>query len=381
MKTKYILLTALVAVSCAKTTEAPKSVYESLPADGKEFLATNVPVKSTLDSGGHLHWQESDVIGVYAYNMSDRSYVCANAYPRPDVQGTSATFKSAKNEDDWYEGVEEGGQKAFFAYYPTNGYPIEPKPSDEDQKYLLPFSVEREQNGEFSNNQVMFAYGGKYTKGSSVSFEFTPLTAILRFRIKSSDGTECQIGKLLLELGTSLMEGGSLGSYLNFNGRKRLDGNFAVDIGATIENSSITMHQTEHPSWASGGDYMEINLVKSGKIINVNSYSYSDYIYAVVVPTVNPEPDLILAISAIKFDPDHWNEEDAFTKGGTDVTYGEILRGFFHLKYLDNSSISGFDAGKIYDFNLTLSAGAMDVSHTGTMEFGHYNIIDWGMEQ
>ena len=382
MKTRYIILTALIALSCAKSPEQEKSFFETLPADGMVFNASNASAtsKSHLQSDnaidGTLYWSADDVISVYAYKAADDSFVAANAYINPAAAGqTSAEFKSTKTSEEWFGGEN----KYFFAHYPNNGFPAVPQPEEESDKGLLPLPVPNYQTGNYAAHQVMFAYAGAKSPGETVSFNFSPLTAILRLRFKSLDGNSCQIGKISLELGMKVVDNSSYnhepGETLDSKTKKHLSGHVVVDLQETINNNAVTV--LGRPANESNfSDYIILELSRAGKVITVGD-DWSDPVFAVVVPTPNPEPDMLFAISAIRFDPDNWDEMDAFSKGGTGIEYGEV---FSAVKTL-TSLPGGFEGGKLYDFGITLNSGRMDVGNLSTYELGTYNIINWGVEE
>ena len=380
MKTRLIILTALIALSCAKAPEKEKSFFETLPADGMVFNASNAagPSKSHLESdnatNGTLYWSKDDVLSVYAYKAADQSFVAGNAYINPSAAGqTSAEFKSTKTSAEWFGGEE----KVFFAHYPNNGFPL--LVHEDDNKNYLPLPVSNYQTGNYANHQVMFAYAGAKSSGDPVSFQFSPLAPILRFRFKSLDGSSCDIGTITLELGMRLANdtyyyNREPGETLDQSDGKRLSGHIVIDLPATIANNAVTTIQ--QPYNEGYGGYVILELSRYGKILTVGD-DWSDPVFAAVIPTANPEPDMLFAISAIRFDPDNWDEQDAFTKGGTGLNYGEVFSAVKTLTNLPN----GFESGKLYDFAITLDHGRMDVGNLSTYELGSYNIINWGVEE
>ena len=384
MKNKIILLAALAAVSCAKApqTETEKSIYDSLPANAKEFSASNSigDVRSHLqypdNELGNLCWDNDDVLGIYAFNTDDMTFVSSNAYIAPnsgDGWGPgnfSAHFKSTLTDEEWFAGVGDGVQKRFYAYYPTNGIPIKMKPHTEEQKSLLPFDVDNSQSGDYSRHQIMFAYAGLHSKGENISFAFTPITALLRFHFKSLDQQEYQIGQLYMSMGMQVTTttNPDVENYIG-EGKKILTGRLVVDLDQTAAAGHPVLIDREN-----GDNRLSMDLRSTGDILTVNGSDWSSPVFGVVIPTPNPEPNMILAISAIKFDPSNWDIEDAFTKGGSGVNYGEAMRTFVTLP---SNMGNGFEAGKLYDFYMTLNEGRMDVGRIDSFELGTYNITTW----
>ncbi len=398
----FILMLCAMTLACNKTRtddpDAPK---------GMEFRASASATKSHFESDDpsntnlQLYWDAYDNLAVYSVDPSDPtgSVVSGSAYIQPgDVGKSSALFRSYKQEDEWYKKAATDGTKHFFAYYPA------PAPNDfviEDGEPAMMVHLESSQyRSDFGSYQMMISRGGTYSPGEQVEFnDFTPATALLKFQLKMDQGYDYAIQNITVEpmiytywikdepdnygyysdIVTSQTLDTETGNYINnYEYAERLVGLRYIKLSSILSGGPLewgrydySQQFEESDSRYTGGyfPYEWSTLYVYSESDSSEPYSLNgdagDVLYAVVFPTTNypSRGEYALRINArydVRMDGENYG-----------YSYSVDHEGYIRIPR------PGFEAGKRYDFVLTLTQDELKVTLTNKGIDFSYDVVNW----
>lgn len=250
---KYIVLILTVlplAWGCKKAQGPEARQPESSISDGFTFTASLPVTKSHFasESSSQLCWDMTDKVavsgfpalnllirseGVYTTSVNDVTTI-SSIYD----EGISATLQSAKKGSEWFKDPTSGeiddpelidtieGLRdlyVFYAYYPCDGTPKEvytddtSDPDGDCWEYML-FNVPAEQDGQsYDEYQILYDPGlndqvegldmndliskSSVMSGSgNISFQFKPITTMIRFTLQLASGEETEMTSLQVSL-------------------------------------------------------------------------------------------------------------------------------------------------------------------------------------
>ena len=249
--TVLFLMALSLAWGCKKAHDSVALQPETSISDGFTFTASMPVTKSHFasESSSQLCWDMTDKVvvcgfpaltllvrseGVYTTSVNDVTTI-SSIYD----EGISATLQSEKNGSEWFiaptSGEIEGmpmteEERAywsdlyiFYAYYPSDGTPktvhtdTESDPGGDYWEYML-FNVPVEQDGQsYDEYQILYDPGlndqnegldmndmiskSSVMSGSeNISFQFKPITTMLRFTLQLASGEETQMTSLQISL-------------------------------------------------------------------------------------------------------------------------------------------------------------------------------------
>ena len=381
MKTRTIILAilALAAISCAKH-RADVPAMDS----GMSFTATNGGASKSyfqdISQSGQLVWDSEDILGVwsidpaaadpYANIISGQAYINQNDHGK-----TSARFTSVLTKDEWFADVD-GTQKWFFAYYPcltsdvaeiqklTHRELVEEEWVETETKYVFPVFVDNNQFSSqgFSKNHVLYTQGTMASKGDVINLgTFTPYTALIRFRMKSTNaGYNWTIGELHFTYG---YENATYG-YLSSDPGQKLAGAHLLEVSASERSVTPSPISLLGDGWKDDETIYYAFMFDDKKGVEVKTDEYTNYYYMAVLPTLTPRNDMKIRIEA-----SGWNlfEEDP---------YGTVFR-----RVVDAPAelANGFQSGKCYSFAINFDEGDLSIGYEGSNSVGAYDInTGWG---
>lgn len=382
MKKMIVLSLALLtlAASCKKSPAGEDSREK-----GMTFTATaSQSLKSHFAEGTdnlNLLWDEYDNLAVYSFNTEDAdpaaSVVGGIAYIQPEGIGQStAQFRSSKPESEWFSNPQANGKKIFVSYYPAYGLPMDLV--EEKGEKVLPLHISSSQKGktDYGKHHIMLSRGNEYAPGESVLLQdFTPLTSLLKFRLKMDGGYDYRVTSIELE------------SY--FYGK--------VWENDTEDRYSSSYHMVDpvtgvdrwhYPDNIVEGRYVKVSELLSDENIRVcrfgpqennssngrylrllsddDTYSLTategDDLYAAVFPTDTYPSRGELALRIRAYYEIRKN--------------GEYLHQISHEGYIRIPD-PGFVAGKRYDFVMTLTPSAMYLQNDPDAPAWGYDIVPW----
>ena len=386
MKTYNIIPVVLVLLAlsaCKKQSGVEQTApFYKLPADGMTFKASNAggAVKSRfqdISQSGQLVWDENDNLAVYAVDPSAEdittSVVSGLAYINPAFDGqVNAEFQSVLTENQWFDGA---ASKWFFATYPCYDVIVQQKlqkfEGEDWKEYILPVQVPSNQEYAcgFQTYQTLVSSGGVFSPGETVSFgTFTPVTSLIRFRLRSKTGSSCNVQEIRFSYGYEYLSSyGYDNHYLQSEPGFHLSG---VDL-LKVDPTTRTISDLDYLDNYNGSSYVEMEFLAGGPDpmggVSING-DYSDYFYLVVMPTrsLPAGKDMLLQVEA-----EYYELWDNNYKGNA-----------YQLKVpVPDALQSGFEAGKCYSFGITLDEGFLSVGYEGSCAIGEYTIdTQWGQE-
>ena len=363
-----IFAAALLAAACTGSKQSPEAVVT--PEAGMVFSGSLIPgTRSTFldETLTTLKWEDTDDIGVYALRWGTTTpdqvaadgtvsrYAITGDIDLPGIQQspasividsdnpTFALFYAPKSSAEFMPARDQAGVEdvyAYFAYYPLRGastWEFSTEGSDPGVIGVVPYL----QDGtEFGRSQICVAgkFESLYARSALVSgqtrvnFNFEPVTALIRFRMKlASDCSYSSIGNVR-KMMITLPNGNLFGNVLLSPHMD--DAWWAIPVSTDNDAHSVSVSFT--------GSY--INLI-----------SFTDYFYAVVLPTYNKTVQEELTFVVY----DNNDQPVLFAKKQLPV----------HTEGSDTSY--GFRQGKIYTLDLELS------EFTAEAVAGKYNPYDW----
>jgi hypothetical protein len=403
---KYLLLTLMAGgmlLACNKV----RTENADIPK-GMEFRASASATKSHFESDEpgntnlQLYWDAYDNLAVYSVDPDDplASIVSGTAYIQPDGVGqTSALFRSYIQESEWFKNAATDGTKHFFAYYPA------PAPNDleeENGELVMPVYLQSDQyKGKFGDYQLMVAGGKTYNPGERVEFDdFTPVTSLLKFQLKMDQPLDFSVTSITIE------------PYIYTYYREEADGNgyhSDIVVGKTVDPETLEeFERFEYAERLVGTRYIKLSSLMSDGSIQWGRYDYSaqldeshsryyggyfpyewstlyvhsdynedaqdnlnlngepsDVMYAVVFPTTSypSRGEYALGISA-RCDVRSQNEDNGYS-------YSIEHRGYIRIPR------PGFEAGKRYDFVLTLTQDGLKIMQSNGEIDLSYEVVNW----
>ncbi|MBR5699632.1 MAG: hypothetical protein IKX37_00905 [Bacteroidales bacterium] len=260
---KYIvlILMALPLVwGCKKAQDSGARQRETSISDGFTFTASMPVTKSHFasESSSQLCWDMTDKVAVFGFPALNLLVRSEGVYTTSvnDVttissiydEGISATLQSAKNGSGWFKDPTSGeiddpewadmleafrDLYVFYAYYPSNGTPKsvytddKSDPNGDYWEYML-FNVPAEQDGQsYDEYQILYDPGlndqvegldmndlisksSVLSGNNDISFQFKPITTMLRFTLKLASGEETEMTSLQVSLQGSDAENQSI---------------------------------------------------------------------------------------------------------------------------------------------------------------------------
>ena len=384
MKKIIVLSLALLslAVSCKKSPAGEDSREK-----GMTFTAAaSQGLKSHFAEGTdnlNLLWDEYDNLAVYSFNTEDAdpaaSVVGGIAYIQPEGIGQStAQFRSSKLESEWFVNPQTDGKKRFVSYYPAYGLPTDLV--EEKGEKVLPLHISYNQAGknDYGKHHIMLSRGNEYAQGESVLLQnFTPLTSLLKFRLKMEGGYDYRITSIELE------------SY--FYGKVwENDSEDRYNSSYHIVDPVSGVDKWFYPDNLVEGRYVKVSELLSGEEIKVRSF----------VPRESSSSSNGRYMRLLSDDEESYTltateGEDLYAVVFPTDTYpsrGELalrIRAYYEIRrngeYLHQVSHEGFIripypgyvAGKRYDFVMTLTPSAMYLQDDPDSPAWGYDIVDW----
>lgn len=390
-KYTFIILAFALAVSCTKSQPGAQD-------KGMVFHASAQATKSHFDpaspSGLQLYWDDYDNMAVYSVDPADpaASVVYGMAYIQPDGIGQAkARFLSYKQESVWFQNAAAGGSKRFFAYYPS----ITPLDFDtvDGEPVLLMHLESSQYERDFGSYQIMFDKGASYSPGEQVTFDgFTPLTSLLKFQLKCEQSVDVKINSINVEPYLYAIENPLVGDTepkytqtlvvgTGINGRNILEhpdalaGIRYIPLSSILSDEAVEfkkydfsdMVDTYDPYYHYPYDYQSVYVynIYEGEEGYVLNNTPGDVLYASVYPTISypSRGEYVLKISAdyvVRIDKDDYG-----------YNYTVHHEGYVHVPE------PGLEAGKRYDFTLTLYQDWMNVVMTNEGLDFSYDVATW----
>ena len=383
-KTLYIAAALLMVLpACKKSVPAP-SVEK-----GMTFEASTAPTKSHFgETGLALYWDEYDDMAVYSITATSSDPVAGAtsglAYIRDGFDTQTAHFQSARTESEWFNGAADGESRRFVAYYPAYGQPMEfdEVTVDDNTVDVLPVYVNDSQNGlaDFGRYHFMLSRANNYTKGQSVILrDFEPLTSLLKFKLMPDSamqnaGVDYKIERISIQayfygkvhVNSPEEEDTYWWEYEYAPDSWRQVDNIVGFRYITVDNlldtaSPVKLQKflSNEVTYSSNGRYL--SLLRDLTLDLKHDQPTQD-LYAVVFPTEEYpfRGNIALWISA-RYDAYNGNE---------------YLHGISHEGYVTIPS-PGFEAGKRYDFIVTLSPDEMYLQNDPNAPDWGYEVINW----
>lgn len=358
-----LLALATVCVSCKKS-----SMDETASLEGMTFSASTVPTKSHFNPESTtdltLYWDEYDDLAVYSIDPSNPSSeaVSGLALIKSGVGSTSAQFKSTKPKGEWFPG---GQSRHFFTYYPCNAYPLNMDNVDGEQ--VLPVFLPQRQDGEnYGKYHVMVASGDEFSPSAEkvVFSNFKPVTSLLKFRLVPDEDYAFNLDYIYLQ------------SYW-------VSSETADDFWWEYNSGGVW----KLPADLTGLHYLKVSDITSGAALLPHNY----------VGYINTRDTRMSSRLTIQ------GEEDGFYEmsGSSRDLYAVVFptdeypdRGMLALKVSASYSINvsgvgsiqheayiripapGFQAGKRYDFVLTVTSAGMLIDSDQSTSWG-YDVVQW----
>ena len=384
MKRTTILCMAILAlaISCKKGPSGDEV------EKGMTFVAsTSDAVKSHFGEGDtnlNLVWDEYDNLAVYSLKADDddpaASAVSSIAYIQDAGVGQqTAEFRSSKPGSEWFAYPQANGKKTFIAYYPAFGIPYDFEEVGGEK--VLPLILRSSQRGisDYGKHHIMISRGNEYASGDQVVFQgFTPLTSLLKFRLKMDSGYDYSVSRVEIRpnLYGKAYESSTEDTYNEY-----------VYVYDPVSGDQISMY----PEFISGGRYVKLSELLSGDEVVIRAYydgtswsSSSDGRYVSLLDSddgtyhlsATEGNDLYAVVfPTIKY-PSRWEfalRVSARYDIRIDNYYSHSVE---HTAYIRIPS-PGFVAGKRYDFVLELTPSEMYVQQDPeTPEWG-YDIVNW----
>ncbi len=386
-KTLYIAAALLMVLpACKKSVPAP-SVEK-----GMTFEASTAPTKSHFgETGLALYWDKYDDMAVYSMTATSADPVAGAtsglAYIRDGFDTQTAHFQSARTESEWFNGAADGESRRFVAYYPAYGQPMEFNEAKvgENTVKVLPVFVNDDQNGlaEFGRYHFMLSRNNNYIKGQPVILRnFEPQTSLLKFKLQpnatmQAAGYDYKIERIYVEAyfygkvhENDTEDAFSWEYYVvdpetgtsNWRQVDNIVGFRYITVDNLLDTASpvkLKKFLSNENTYSSNGRYL---YLLRDLTLDLKHNEPTQDLYGVVFPTEEYPLRGNLALKVIARYDTYLNTE--------------YLHTVEHEGYIKIPS-PGFEAGKRYDFIVTLSPDEMYLQNDPDASEWGYEVINW----
>ena len=363
-KFRYILILLALVTLCVSCKKSMKDDVDSL--DGMTFSASTLSTKSHYDPEGSdltLYWDEYDQLAVYSIDPADpgNGPISGTASICSGVGSTTAQFKSTKPKFEWFP---EGASRYFFSYYPCTGYPMAMEEKDGEQ--VLPVYVPHNQDGEnYGKYHVMVAGGDQFSSSAEkvVFSNFKPATSLLKFRLVPDEDW------------TFYLDDVNIQSY------------WCSESGDHFWHNYNAGGVDKTPADLTGIHYLKVSDITSGAALLPRSfygYVYNGYTQSETTLNLSTEEDGFYEMSgssrdlyAVVLPTDEYPASGKLALKVT-ASYSVNMSGVSSVEHEAYIKIPepGFQAGKRYDFVLTVTSTEMRIESDENTPWG-YDVVQW----